>query len=148
MLTLRTVSAFVAVGAVLIWVFLPGHQPGFQCGFDPEKVLVQAFAITSRSWEYGTLVQALLEFKDPHLTVFGQEPFPRGRIPGLADPSKIIGLQYARTVIWTNDTEQLIDGEGKPTSTTVVSWKDNIYKTLPARIVLTLPQAHLRTPHL
>ncbi|EXJ71715.1 uncharacterized protein A1O5_05523 [Cladophialophora psammophila CBS 110553] len=102
------VSLAVAACAAAIWILLSTPD----AGFDPQKVLARGRAITSRSWEFGTFTEALLEFYDRDLTVFGSDPFPRGRIPRVADPSKVEGLAYARSVIWTNGTDLLVDGEG------------------------------------
>ncbi|KAH0844595.1 glycosyl hydrolase family 88 [Fonsecaea pedrosoi] len=101
-------SLAVAVMAVIIWT--PLSPP--DAGFEPQPVLAKAYALTSRSWEFGTLTEALLEFYDGYLTVFGSHPFPQGQIPRIPDPSKVEGLAFARGVIWTNGSDLLVDGEG------------------------------------
>jgi hypothetical protein len=107
----RIVFSIVLVAALLQWRY-PWHK-NLEYGFDPEKVLERGIALTSRSWEYGTLVQAMLELRDSSLTVFGPEPFPHSALPIIHDPSTVLGLQYAKSVIWTNDSDLLTDGEGK-----------------------------------
>ena len=41
--------------------------------FNVEEVLAEAIRVTSRSWEYGTLSEALLELKSPDLAVFSND---------------------------------------------------------------------------
>lgn len=108
---LRILSSIVLIAALSWWRY-PWHKNP-EHGFDPDKVLERGIALTSRSWEYGTLVQAMLEFRDASLTVFGLEPFPHSALPIVHDPSTVLGLQYAKSVIWTNDSDSLTDGEGK-----------------------------------
>lgn len=43
--------------------------------FDVDKVLDEAIRVTSRSWEYGTLAEAMLELSNPELAVFSQGLF-------------------------------------------------------------------------
>ncbi|OAP60893.1 hypothetical protein AYL99_05895 [Fonsecaea erecta] len=101
------VTLAVVVFSAAAWVLL--HRP--DAGFDPQMVLAKGCAITSRSWEFGTLTEALLEFYNPELTVFGLDPFPYGHIPKVTDATKVQGLAYASAVIWTNGSDLLIDGE-------------------------------------
>ncbi|KAI1616661.1 family 88 glycosyl hydrolase [Exophiala viscosa] len=82
--------------------------------FDVEKVVERALACTSRSWEFGTLSQALLELRNPELTVFGTQPFPNGYLPEVSEPDNVDGLRYAQAVIRVNHSDLLIDGEGSP----------------------------------
>ena len=61
----------------------------FSPGFDVTKVLDRAQALSSRSWEFGTASEALLELYTPSASVFGDEPFPvptlsKGGTPALA----------------------------------------------------------------
>jgi hypothetical protein len=108
------VSSSVALLAVLVWSLGVATKQDFDATiFDPDKILARAFEITSRSWEFGTLVEALLELRNPELTVFGDLPFPDGRIPRVAEPLEVEGLWYAKSVIWTNHSDLLVDGEGK-----------------------------------
>lgn len=107
----RIASIVVLIAALLRWRY--PWQKNTEYGFDPERVLERGIALTSRSWEYGTLVQAMLELRDTALTVFGPEPFPHSALPIVHDPSMVLGLQYAKSVIWTNDSDLLTDGEGK-----------------------------------
>ena len=81
--------------------------------FDIDKVLGEAIRVTSRSWEYGTLAEAMLELSNPELAVFSQEPFRRGGLPCGFDISDVAALQYAKPLIWTNGTHQLTGGEGE-----------------------------------
>ncbi|KAF9457817.1 hypothetical protein BDZ94DRAFT_1174858 [Collybia nuda] len=61
----------------------------FTPGFDIAKVAKLAESLPSHSWEYGATTQALLEFHDPLLSVFGPTPFPvqayeKGSVKALA----------------------------------------------------------------
>ncbi|EXJ59084.1 hypothetical protein A1O7_06515 [Cladophialophora yegresii CBS 114405] len=98
----------VAAFSAVLWLNLSAPD----AGFNPQEVLATGRAITSRSWEFGTLVEALLEFHNHELTVFGSDPFPGGLIPQISDPSEVEGLAYAKSVIWINGTDLLVDGEG------------------------------------
>ncbi|KAK5028302.1 hypothetical protein LTS07_006393 [Exophiala sideris] len=99
--------AFAAILATTNWWRLNGD-------FDVEKVVERALECTSRSWEFGTLTQALLELRNPDLTVFGTHPFPNGHLSEVSDPDRVDGLRYAKAVIWTNHSDLLTDGEGSP----------------------------------
>ncbi|KAJ9609739.1 hypothetical protein H2200_006067 [Cladophialophora chaetospira] len=120
----------VAAFAVVCWlVFSTTYH-----GFDPLKVLEQGRSITSRSWEFGTLAEALLEYHDPALTVFDAEAFPSGSIPTVPDPSQVASLAFAKSVIWTNNTDLLTDGEGSAadpaslgTAAVLLSYHDRSY---------------------
>ncbi|KIW46483.1 uncharacterized protein PV06_02153 [Exophiala oligosperma] len=81
---------------------------------DPSAIISQALRITSRSWELGTLTQALLELEAPELTVFASNPFPEGQIPPVVQPDNVRALKYARSNIWTNHSHLLFNGEGSP----------------------------------
>ncbi|KAK7031696.1 unsaturated rhamnogalacturonyl hydrolase YesR [Favolaschia claudopus] len=48
----------------------------FTPGFDIDKVAALAESLPSKSWEYGTAAEALLELYNPELSVFGANPFP------------------------------------------------------------------------
>ena len=77
---------------------------------DVEAVLRQGYRLTTRSWEYGALTEALLELYNPELTVFAETPFPKNEIPKpLLD--YVPALQYVKSFIST-DAESLINGEG------------------------------------
>jgi rhamnogalacturonyl hydrolase YesR len=102
-------SLCVAAFSAVIWLILSTPD----ARFNPQDVLAKGRSITSRSWEFGTLIEALLEFHNPELTVFGFNPFPGGLIPQVNDPSKVGGLAYAKSVIWINGSDLLVDGEGK-----------------------------------
>jgi hypothetical protein len=111
MTTMRRYAAptVVAFSAAVLWILF--SSPG--SGLDPRKVLKRAGSLASRSWEFGTLVEALLEFHNPELTVFASDAFPSGLIPQLNEADEVEALAYAKNVIWVNDTDLLIDGEGK-----------------------------------
>lgn len=108
---LRIGSSLVLIAALLLYRYL--NQETLNDGFDAERVLKRAISLASKSWEYGTLAQAMLELQNPSLTVFASEPFPHSELPLVHDPSMVLGLQYARSVIQTNNTDLLVDGEGK-----------------------------------
>ncbi|KAK5054676.1 hypothetical protein LTR84_001568 [Exophiala bonariae] len=109
---LRIGSSLIFIAALGLHRYLTHKAPDHE--FNTEKVLKRAMTLTSRSWEYGTLVQAMLELYNPPLTVFGSEPFPHAELPLVHDPSMVHGLQYAKTVIQTNNSDLLMDGEGSP----------------------------------
>ena len=81
--------------------------------FNVDKVLTEAFRLTSRSWEYGALAEGSLELQDPHLSVFSQDPFPDGKLPCGFDTASVAALQHVKPLIWTNGTDELIGGEGE-----------------------------------
>lgn len=74
------------------------------------NVIMQGRLLASHSWEYGTLSEALLEWYNPEISVFGKNAFPDGQIPVL-DVSTTQSLSYAMTNIRTNSTT-LVDGDG------------------------------------
>jgi hypothetical protein len=78
-----------------------------------EKVLAEALRLTSRSWEAGALAEALLELRNPQLSVFSDEPFHNGTIPCHAVNGDVQALKFAKQYIWINDTDTLTDGEGE-----------------------------------
>lgn len=67
----------------------------FSPGFDVNKVLDQARALSSKSWELGTASEALLELYNPSASVFGDEPFP---VPTLSEDGAP-SLAYAASKI-------------------------------------------------
>lgn len=75
-----------------------------------EKVLEQARTAAKHSWEYGTIFEALLEYHNLSLSVFGN-PFPGGKIPTL-DEDEVLALRYVKSFI-VIDGEQLCEGNGK-----------------------------------
>lgn len=75
-----------------------------------ELAISRAIELSTHSWEQGTLAEALLEWHDPALSVFGRDPFPGGRIPSV-DPSSVRSLAYAKPHIRL-DSESLADGNG------------------------------------
>lgn len=48
----------------------------FSPGFDIAKVTELAINASTHSWEHGTTAQALLEFYNPNVSIFGSQPFP------------------------------------------------------------------------
>ncbi|KAF2455442.1 hypothetical protein BDY21DRAFT_65950 [Lineolata rhizophorae] len=48
---------------------------------NTSRIAEQAKVLASHSWEHGTAAEALLELYDPHLSVFGDEPFPADKVP-------------------------------------------------------------------
>ena len=82
-----------------------------QSGFDIQKVLDKDLQVSNHSWEFGTASEAILELYNPELSVFGKDPFPRGKIPKV-DVDRVRSLTYAKKCInVTGDI--LIDGDGK-----------------------------------
>jgi hypothetical protein len=82
----------------------------FDVGYDIPLVEDQARRLSTHSWEYGTAAEALLEFHSPDLSVFGDDPFPRGRIP-CVNWTDVPALAYVQPFIRTSD-DTLIDGDG------------------------------------
>ena len=76
-----------------------------------DKVLSKAQETASHSWEYGTVFEALLEYRDPHHDIF-HNPFPGGEIPELT-VEDVEALRYVKPFIKTNST-RLCDGNGEP----------------------------------
>ncbi|KAI0861414.1 hypothetical protein F4860DRAFT_476009 [Xylaria cubensis] len=84
------------------------------------KVISQGRLLAAHSWEFGTFSEALLEWYNPELSVFGASPFSDGKIP-VVQVGQVESLSYAQPHIWTNSTT-LIDGDGAagdPASLTV-----------------------------
>jgi hypothetical protein len=85
-------------------------------GFDPistvliEKVLSQAQAAATHSWEYGVVFEALLEYHDPSLTVF-HTPVSQHRehLSGL--DKNVEALEYIKPFI-RKDSTTLCEGNG------------------------------------
>jgi len=74
-----------------------------------EEVLSQAQSAAKRSWEYGTVFEALLEYHHPSFSVFN-DPFPDGKLPAL-DEGDVAALKYVKSFIIT-DGDQLCEGNG------------------------------------
>lgn len=55
-------------------------------GFNVNTAADVMMSHSQHSWEWGTAAQALLELDNNDLSVFGDNPFPNGRIPS-ADPN-------------------------------------------------------------
>ncbi|KAL1795109.1 hypothetical protein ACET3X_006925 [Alternaria dauci] len=80
-----------------------------------DKVLDKARETASHSWEYGTVFEALLEYKDSQFTVF-HDPFPGGGIPVLR-VEDVEALQYVKLFIRT-DSQRLCEGNGSSSDPT------------------------------
>ncbi|KAI0969351.1 hypothetical protein F4678DRAFT_440133 [Xylaria arbuscula] len=74
------------------------------------KVISQGQLLATHSWEFGAFSESLLEWYNPELSVFGESPFPDGKIP-VVQVEQVQSLSYAQPHIWTNSTT-LIDGDG------------------------------------
>ena len=109
MATSWRVATFVIIPVLLAALWLRRSVDPF----DLDKVLDEAIRVTSRSWEYGTLAEAMLELSNSELAVFSQEPYQRGRLPCGFGVSDVAALQYAKPLIWINGTHELIGGEGE-----------------------------------
>ncbi|EKG11057.1 Six-hairpin glycosidase-like protein [Macrophomina phaseolina MS6] len=75
-----------------------------------ERIISQGYRLASHSWEYGTFAEALLEWYDPYYSVFGNNPFPDGKIP-VANVSDVRALTYVKPHISINSSA-LVDGNG------------------------------------
>ena len=73
-------------------------------------MLSVAKQLTTHSWEYGILAEALLEYYNPSLSVFGSNPFPNGKIP-VANVASVQALSYVKPNISTTGYT-LSDGDG------------------------------------
>ena len=79
-------------------------------GFNVANVMARALNVSAHSWEYGTAAEALLELRNPELSVFGHNPFPGNHLPPVT--KSVPSLQYAKQFIRT-DNVTLIDGDGE-----------------------------------
>ncbi|KAJ7638470.1 hypothetical protein FB45DRAFT_1054755 [Roridomyces roridus] len=68
----------------------------FSPGFDIAAVVKTAKILPSRSWEFGTAAEALLELYNPDLSVFSSHPFP---VPTIPENYDIPSLTYAASKI-------------------------------------------------
>jgi hypothetical protein len=57
----------------------PSHR-NLDFGFDVEKAIHLNTAVAPRSWELGTIAEAVIELRNPELTVFANDPFHGGRM--------------------------------------------------------------------
>ncbi|KAH6900997.1 hypothetical protein BKA70DRAFT_1159118, partial [Coprinopsis sp. MPI-PUGE-AT-0042] len=81
----------------------------FSPGFDVEKVAARAQDFATRSWEFGTTAQALLELYDPEYSVFGNRSLPVPTLTRAATRS----LAYAsRSIKFGFGSDSLADGGG------------------------------------
>ncbi|KAF2207194.1 hypothetical protein CERZMDRAFT_115366 [Cercospora zeae-maydis SCOH1-5] len=79
-------------------------------GYDAAAAANRAQNQATRSWEYGTVAEALLELYNPRLSVFSPQAFPAGNAP---DPEShlVPALAYAKRHIRLS-SETLVDGDG------------------------------------
>ncbi|KAI5837389.1 Six-hairpin glycosidase-like protein [Morchella snyderi] len=96
----------VLVSALSVNALTYGSKP-INYGYDVEKVKQQAVALATHSWEYGTAAEALLEFDNPEISVFGSSPFPVPSPP----PADVSALAYAKQHIYLNSSV-LIPADG------------------------------------
>ncbi|KAI1800174.1 hypothetical protein F4811DRAFT_540260 [Daldinia bambusicola] len=74
------------------------------------SIISQGQRLATHSWEYGAFAEALLEWHTPSASVFGDNPFPDGKIPVLQVDSTP-SLSYAKPHISAN-SDTLVDGDG------------------------------------
>ena len=77
--------------------------------------MARALNVSAHSWEYGTTAQALLELRNPQISVFGN-PFPHDKLPTAISVENVPSLTYAKPFIRL-DNDTLIDGDGEPLPT-------------------------------
>lgn len=105
-----TFAALVLLTGTQAASLLPRDQcPDVDAGYNVDLVLARATQLASRSWEFGTCAEALLELKDPNFSVFSPQAFPHNALP--APSAQIASLRYAKPHISTNSTT-LVDGDG------------------------------------
>ncbi|CEJ82139.1 hypothetical protein VHEMI02224 [[Torrubiella] hemipterigena] len=90
------IGVFYALGQLVTLGSTQNVPAGFNA-YRAAQVMVQK---SGQSWEWGTAAQALLELYNPELSVYGDNPFPRGKIPH-ANPDSL-ALGYAKQFINTN----------------------------------------------
>lgn len=71
-------------------------------------VLQKAAAVASKSWEYGTVAEAFLEWDSPKVSVWN-EPFPNGEVPTL-NVDQTSALSYVKSHIQTDGDQLYKDG--------------------------------------
>lgn len=81
-------------------------------GFNVANVMARALNVSAHSWEYGTTAQALLELRNPQISVFG-DPFPHDQLPTALGIENVPSLTYAKPFIRL-DNDTVIDGDGEP----------------------------------
>ncbi|KAI8963079.1 hypothetical protein F5Y11DRAFT_365486 [Daldinia sp. FL1419] len=74
------------------------------------NIISQGQRLATHSWEYGAFAEALLEWHTPSASVFGDDPFPDGKIPVLQVDSTR-SLSYVKPHISTS-SDTLVDGDG------------------------------------
>ena len=80
-------------------------------GFNVAAVMARALNVSAHSWEYGTAAQALLELRNPQISVFGN-PFPHDKLPTSISVENVPSLTYVKPFIRL-DNDTLIDGDGE-----------------------------------
>ncbi|KAK0634131.1 hypothetical protein B0T14DRAFT_534086 [Immersiella caudata] len=92
----RPIHSFLSI--LLSTASLVVAAPHVNAGFDAFEAAQVMINLASKSWEWGTAAQALLELYNPELSVFGANPFPNGNVP-TADPAATFALRYAKQFI-------------------------------------------------
>ena len=82
-----------------------------ESGIPVEKALQEAVDTSTQTWERGTTSIALIETYNPELSVYGEDPFPGGKLPQV-EVKNVRGLQYAQQFIKT-DSDRLQPDEGE-----------------------------------
>ncbi|KAK5992638.1 hypothetical protein PT974_06053 [Cladobotryum mycophilum] len=119
-----------ALSSLLLALLLETATADVNAGFNVETAARVMTDKSQYSWEWGTAAQALLELYDNNISVFGDNPFPNGRIPNVS-PS-IRSLSYAKPHINRN-SQVLVDNSavGDPASLGVsailLGQSDNVY---------------------
>ncbi|KAJ7047741.1 hypothetical protein C8F04DRAFT_19901 [Mycena alexandri] len=81
----------------------------FSPGFNISLVAFVAQTLPTHSWEFGTASEALLELFNPHLSVFGSNPFPVPTVP----QECVESLEYAASkIVFGTGANGLSDGDG------------------------------------
>ncbi|KAF2682877.1 hypothetical protein K458DRAFT_306384 [Lentithecium fluviatile CBS 122367] len=79
-------------------------------------VLAKAQDVAHHSWEYGTVAEALLEWNNPDLSIWSDNPFPNGAVPTL-NINDVYALSYVKPFIKTSGNTLIEDGQaGDPAS--------------------------------
>lgn len=82
-----------------------------QVGYDVDAVLQVGEKISSHSWEFGILSEALLEYYSPSLSVFSKGAYASGKVPK-PKVTRTPALAYAITRINLTRPDTLVDGDG------------------------------------
>jgi hypothetical protein len=74
--------------------------PDIDPGYNITTTIHSMLTLTKKSWEFGTITEALLELHSPSLSIFSPNPFPQCLIPSA--PHDLPALAYAKKYIRTN----------------------------------------------